>query len=97
MNGTEKQIAWAAEIKQKWIDEARTYLTNGRESAIRAIAAGKKTQEEIDAVLSRYEKALVVLTEQEDAQWFINHRSLSGKDIMYDISNGGSVTHRNIE
>jgi len=82
LEGSEKQVRWAEEIRERLLHEAEEALATGRESATRAVEKGLKTQAEVDEVLARHEKGLARMYKVKAAGWWIAQRIHTGRNIM---------------
>jgi hypothetical protein len=80
MTGSEKQIQWATQIQQSFIDglsnpDGGTFAML-RKIGQRRVDAERLTREQYDNLLRLFEDALAKLTaERQEAAWWIDHRN----------------------
>ena len=85
--GSEKQIAWATDIRARVINEINAYIAESMAKHAAAFAALTDEQRaQIDADRARAQAAIDAKT---DARWWINDaRHMSGKSVMSSAANG---------
>jgi len=82
MNGTEKQVAWAEQIKAKMLDGdiAGHGLIADRDTLVasraRRLEAGKDVSAATDAKIADLTAVIDAINAIDDAAWFIDKRSL---------------------
>ena len=85
LEGTEKQIVWAEQIRLDMLAQASTRL----EGALRvAREQGKEISETGEKA---YREALLKIREAKSAKWFIDFRSQDGLILLGMIANGKTL------
>ena len=81
LKGSEKQIAWATDIRERMIasaiDEATPYIND----KARSVAKGQMTQAEADQLTAKWEIAIEMMGLEDTAKWWIDNRYKNGRSV----------------
>lgn len=81
LKGSEKQIAWATDIRERMIasaiDEATSYIND----KARSVAKGQMTQAEADQLTAKWEIAIEMMGLEDTAKWWIDNRYKNGRSV----------------
>ena len=70
LTGTEKQIAWANDIRAKMIESLKTF----RAEWLNAYRNNTEAQDKVNSQCDEIETVFASMTETKDAKWFIDYR-----------------------
>lgn len=79
LTGTEKQVAWANTLRQKWITEAEGYFE--RHMKLRSKGREEEATKEITAMAEAMDAHL---TSTSSARWWIDNREKSARNFLLD-------------
>lgn len=72
--GSEKQIAWAKDIRAKMVPEAKKYVSDIIDHIQNRVKTGMNTKEQYDLAQKLYNKAVRMIANQSKANYYINRR-----------------------
>lgn len=82
LTGSEKQVAWAKQVRSQRLLEVRTMVQNYNARADRAVEHGKTDQATADAAKARNWELYTILSQQAEAHWWIERRDWTAKEIL---------------
>lgn len=71
LKGSEKQVAWAKDIRQEMVEAFTTALEQKTAKKEEKVSAGEKVSNKLETVIINLQTALDKINNQEEAKWFI--------------------------
>lgn len=82
LNGSEKQVAWAADIRGDLLRSIDNRFSSARDIIRRDLDAGKLTGARADEMRAMFHAAWASLAAKDDAKWWIDHRNDTDKMLI---------------
>jgi hypothetical protein len=94
LRGTDKQVAWAQSIREKWLEEAKATLAE-KEAQLAAREAEGSSTRFIQKDVKTMTGIISTIEDIKDAQWIIDHR-MAGQSFG-SYSHDATVWHASFD
>lgn len=82
LTGTEKQIAWAEQIREAFLDKLTGERNAFAGAQARGVASGRTTNAAADAQITRMDALIAAISGQAAATWWIGHRAQTARELL---------------